>query len=142
MNQFRINFGVAVKLGLTTVSLLVAVGLAACSNQTSSALQAEVSENTKNPLPDLAAAASAGKALYAVNCSLCHGDDGKTGDNSMPAKPLDLNSSKVIAGGDGAIFLAIKNGVKKDGKQTMPPTRKVSDEQIWQMVAYVRSLAK
>lgn len=143
MNGFQIKVTAAAKLGFVLLGFLAVCSFAACSGQPPlAALPTVVTESTKNPLTNSAAATAAGKTLYAVNCSLCHGDDGKTGDDSLLAKPPDLTSGKVAADADGAIFLAIKNGVKKDGKQTMPPTRKVSDEEIWQMVAYVRSLAQ
>ncbi len=104
-----------------------------------------VTEQTKNPLADLAAAATAGKPLYSVHCAFCHGAEGKAEDDSttsLPAKPTDLTSPDVTSDADGGIFLAIKNGKTKDGKITMPPASKLTDEQIWQVVAYVRALAK
>lgn len=124
--------------------ILVLSGLTACTNPqpSRSALPNPVTETTQNPLADLAAAASEGKSLYVVNCSLCHGEDGKSSEDSLGVKPPDLTTGKVVTGSDGTIFLAIKNGVKKDGRQTMPPAKKLSDEEIWQLVAYVRILAK
>lgn len=100
-------------------------------------------EKMKNPLTDLAAAA--GKPLYSVHCAFCHGAEGK-GDNaietSLAAKPTDLTTGDVTSKPDGEIFLAIKNGKMKSGKLTMPPAKKLTDDQIWQIVAYVRTLAK
>ena len=124
--------------------VLVVVLLAACSEKQAPAftLPETVTETTKNPLPDLSVAATAGRVLYMVNCSLCHGTDGKSPENSLEANPPDLTSQKIAAEPDGTVFLVIKNGVKKDGKPTMPPAKKLSDQEIWQIVAYVRTLAK
>ncbi len=104
-----------------------------------------VTKTSKNPLTDLAAAAAAGKPLYAVDCAMCHGDSGK-GDGaagaSLAAKPTDLTTGKILSDPDGEIFLVIKNGKTTNGKVVMPPVRRLTDEQIWQMTAYVRTMAQ
>jgi mono/diheme cytochrome c family protein len=104
-----------------------------------------VTETSKNPLPDLAAAAAAGKPLYAANCAACHGDSGK-GDgiagDALSAKTTDLTTDAIQSTPDGGIFLVIKNGKTTNGKIVMPPVRRLNDEQIWQMTAYVRTLGR
>lgn len=119
-------------------------GLACSSNSGNTAsMPAIVTEDVRNPLPDLDAAASAGKPLYASNCALCHGNDGQadtSAADSLPAKPTDLTGGEVASSGDGKIFLVIKNGKMIGGKMTMAPARNLTDEQIWQIVAYVRAL--
>ena len=99
--------------------------------------------DAKNPLSDIKSAIAAGKPLYTFNCLMCHGDGGK-GDGmagvSLTKPPADLTSQKVSALTDGRIFLTIKNGRMVNGKMTMPPARKMMDEEVWQIVAYVRSL--
>jgi mono/diheme cytochrome c family protein len=103
-----------------------------------------VTKETKNPLLDLAAAAATGKSLYAETCSGCHGETGK-GDGpaavAFDPKPGDLTKGKVPSAPDGELFLVVKEGKKVDGKTTMEPVKRLTDEQIWQVVAYVRTLA-
>jgi cytochrome c len=104
-----------------------------------------VTETTRIPLGDLQAAASAGKPLYAIHCAACHGDAGKAdgiASDSLPAKPTDLTAGETVSSPDGKLFLVIKNGKMKDGKFTMAPVKKLTDEQIWQVVAYVRTLGQ
>lgn len=103
-------------------------------------LPATVTDETHNPLTDMAAAAIAGRALYQANCALCHGNtgagDGLAGESFNP-KPTRLDEGDVVKDPDGEIFLALKNG-----KGKMPAMKKLTDEQIWQVVAFVRTLAK
>jgi mono/diheme cytochrome c family protein len=116
----------------------------ACSNSTSSS-PSVVTETSKNPLPDLKAAAEAGRSLYQVNCALCHGPGGK-GDgiakDAFETKAVDLTANDQLSKPDGKLFLVIKNGKMNGGKMTMPPAKNLTDEQIWQLVAYVRTLSK
>ena len=129
------------------LTILTAALIAACSskpsNETASLAELVVTEQTKNPLPD-ARSVTTGKALYAVHCTMCHGDNGKgegSAGSSIAVKPSDLTTGSVAVATDGKLFLIVKNGVKKDGKQTMPPARKITDKDIWEIVAYVRTLA-
>ncbi|HKQ72578.1 MAG TPA: cytochrome c [Blastocatellia bacterium] len=139
----------ALRLLSLAAAPLIAIG-SACSgdkpnNPQSNTTDVSVTETTKNPLAGLNAAAVAGKTLYAVNCASCHGDDGKgEGDfaASLPTKPSNLTAENVVSATDGKIFLVIKNGTMRDGKVTMPPARGVTDEQIWQIVSYVRTLSE
>lgn len=140
---------------LAAALLLIVLGSAACSSPSSPAanptvvatspspavtLPANVTAETRIPLPDLAAAVEAGMPLYQANCALCHGD---TGDGEGPAgasfdpKPTHLAKGKILNAPDGELFLVLKNG-----KGKMPAMKKMTDEQMWQVVAYVRTLAK
>jgi mono/diheme cytochrome c family protein len=122
---------------LGTWCFALVITFAACSGNpatTFPALPAEVTESTKNPLPDLMAAASAGNPLFSIHCAMCHGSDGKgegIAGGSLALKPTDLTAGNIVSDSDGKLFLAIKNGIKK-----------VTDHEIWQIVAYTRTLAR
>jgi mono/diheme cytochrome c family protein len=109
------------------------------STASSTSAVSEVTKDTKNPLSDLAKAVAEGKTHYQVHCALCHGDQGK-GDgpagSAYETKAIDLTQGQAPAASDGELFLTIKKG-----KGKMPPAKKMSDEQIWQAVAYLRTLA-
>ena len=84
-----------------------------------------------------------GKAIYDRLCSTCHGAQGK-GDGPagqmMRPPAADLTSSKVKGQPDAELFQAIQNG--------RPPTAmsafkgQLSDQQIHDVVEYIRSLAR
>ena len=93
------------------------------------------------------ASAQAGdaKAAYEKDCSKCHGPDGK-GQTKMGTKlgAKDYTDAKVQeALKDDAAFKSIKEGLKdKEGKQLMKPAEGLSDADIKDLVAYMRSFKK
>jgi len=102
--------------------------------------------------PALAGDAAAGKASYTTNCSSCHGDSGK-GDGpvggALQPPPRDFSQGDFAfdTDGDGAkgtetdLTNVIKNGAMKyGGSPLMAPWATLSDDDIANIVAYVRSL--
>lgn len=90
-----------------------------------------------------------GRALYMEYCLQCHGDHGKGWgwSNKVPPPPVpipDLSDVKRMEQlSDQYLFDIIKGGGEAVGKtRLMPPAGRVmSDEAIWDVIAYLRSLA-
>jgi mono/diheme cytochrome c family protein len=94
-----------------------------------------------NPVPPSASALAAGRAIYMDKCTQCHGQTGK-GDGPDAASyypsPTSLVDAKHMSSvTDGEIFYQVSQG-----RKPMPAfKKKLSEEQRWQLVLYVRSLA-
>ena len=82
-----------------------------------------------------------GRKLYATDCSMCHGSDGHSPTDFgrwMYPRASDLTSSLVQNYSDRELFWIVKNGIRLSG---MPAFGRVeSDEHIWDLVRYVRTL--
>jgi mono/diheme cytochrome c family protein len=95
----------------------------------------------KTPVPSTNASLKEGKSLYVTNCAPCHGNKGK-GDGPAAAalspKPADHTSAAVQREKDGSLFWKISQGNKP-----MPSYKTaLSATQRWELVDYIRSLAK
>jgi mono/diheme cytochrome c family protein len=92
--------------------------------------------------------AAKGKAKYQEVCASCHGATGK-GDGpaaaGLPVKPRNHTDAAYMGKlKDQQIFDTIKKGGQAMGKSPlMPPWGgQLSDAQIWDLVAYIRTLAR
>jgi mono/diheme cytochrome c family protein len=92
--------------------------------------------------PGGAANMASGRTIFMGECSVCHGNDGRTPSNAgrwMYPRTPDLGSKEVQEWSDPELHWIIKHGVRLSG---MPGFGKVyNDEQIWQLVHYVRNLS-
>jgi len=95
---------------------------------------AQQSDTTRNPLGDNPEAIAAGHRLYDQTCQSCHAPAGR-GDRGTA-----LDTGTFTRGNeDGDLFHTIREGIA--GTQ-MPPFRRLTDQQVWQLVSYIRSLSR
>ncbi|MFC5412072.1 c-type cytochrome [Larkinella bovis] len=96
-------------------------------------------DTLKNHDPTEPLTLAQGEELFLEFCSSCHGEagygDGAAG-RALGAKPANFHESEVTGQTDGALFWKLSNG-----RGNMPPFKEVfSEEQRWQLVAYLRKL--
>ena len=91
-----------------------------------------------NPLG--ADAAAAGAEIYQANCQSCHGIEGHgDGPSAAVLNPAPKNLAELQAQvGDDYLFWRINTG--KDGTAMVPWKGILTDEQIWQVVTFIRTL--
>ncbi|HJZ72217.1 MAG TPA: c-type cytochrome [Vicinamibacterales bacterium] len=97
----------------------------------------------KNPVASTPESISDGKRVYQRYCASCHGAnaEGGAGNDLIPAAP-DLTDKEWKHGStDGEIFAVIKNGVPPD-LNMIPFGDQLKDQEIWNVVNYLRSVAK
>ena len=95
-----------------------------------------------NPIKPSAASIAVGKKRYGYDCAMCHGTDGDgKGDLAadMKLKMLDYRDPATLKSvTDGEMFYVIKNG---NGEMPSEADR-LKDDDIWNLVNYIRSIPK
>ena len=114
------------------VLLFAAVAVTAASLL---AQQPPASDTVVNPLANSPTAAADGQRIYDGTCQTCHGPSG-SGDAGRGGPALNTAGLKH-GNTDADLFRTIRNGVA--GTQ-MPPYKGLRDEQVWQIVSYIRSV--
>jgi len=85
-----------------------------------------------NPFHDQPQAIQAGRLLFKDHCAQCHGDNAQ-GMNKRPS----LRSGRLQSASQGSLHWLLVNGSVRRG---MPSWSKLPDQQLWQLVAYLKSL--
>ena len=129
---------------LVLLSLFV---LTACGESNSSSGSQSIS--TPVPVPEEYAgktnpfgseAAGEGTKIFKTNCEICHGPqghgDGPAGQSLNP-RPKDLSELQKIAS-DDYLFWRISTG--KPGTSMVAWKGILSEEQIWQVISFIRTL--
>lgn len=102
---------------------------------------------TKNPVAATPESIAKGKELYLErtkgNCIFCHGESGAGNEANrgvLRRKPADLtNKERMTSMSDGELYWKITKGIFG----IMPAgERRLSEEERWQVVNYVKTLAK
>ena len=133
-NVFPRPFGIVVCIFIAAFSIILQA-------QSKKVFKAPPSaDEIKNPIPGDAASIIEGKKTYTTFCAACHGNKGK-GDGVAAAglqkPPADHTSAAVQSQSDGAIFWKLTNG-----NNPMPSYASLTPTQRWQLVNYIRTLAK
>jgi mono/diheme cytochrome c family protein len=110
---------------------------------TAAAPAAVPADTATNPVKATADSQAKAKALYQMDCAVCHGDNGsgktdlaKSLDVAMP----DFTDPKTLAATpDGQLFGKIRNG-----KDKMPPEAagRANDAMVWNLIIYMRGMSK
>ena len=95
-----------------------------------------------NPIESTAESRATGRQRYVFMCRECHGNRGR-GDGDMAhagGVPSDFTDDVWQHGeSDGELFAVIKEGVSADMQGY---ANRLSDEEIWHVVNYVKSLSR
>ena len=106
-------------------------------------------DKTKNPVQATEESVAKGKELYREptkgNCVFCHGETGSgneatIAEGKLRRKPADLtNKERMTSMTDGEVWWKVSKGIRG----IMPAgERRLSEEERWHVVNYIRTLAK
>ncbi len=91
--------------------------------------------------------AGKGKAIYAKSCAGCHGPEGKgngAAAAAMNPKPTNLTDKASISKLDDAALskVIVKGGVGTGKSPLMPAFSQLKDQDVKDVIAYIRSISK
>ena len=125
------------------LACLGGIVVAAQENPDAAKVKNPVAAKVKNPVAATPESVAAGKQIFQKSCAPCHGinAEGGPGNDLIPAAP-NLTDDKWDHGStDGEIFDVTKNGVPPDFNM-IPWKDQLKDQDIWNVVNYLRSIAK
>jgi mono/diheme cytochrome c family protein len=122
------------KLALVLMLILVPAGFVLGAADGSWLKKVPVRDHEKaNPYQGQPEAIAAGRRVFVDRCAQCHGEDAE-GTKKRPS----LRSQRVREqASEGDLHWLLVNGNMRKG---MPSWAKLPDQQLWQVISYVKSL--
>jgi mono/diheme cytochrome c family protein len=123
----------SIGIRLTALACAFAISAFAAGDGTWLAKIPAKDHDRQNPYHGQDEAIAAGRRIFLDHCAQCHGEDA----NGTRKRP-PLRSERVQQqASEGDIHWLLINGNMKKG---MPSWAKLPDQQLWQIITYVRSL--
>jgi mono/diheme cytochrome c family protein len=129
-------------LGILALIAILAAGVLTAINASRNWSATAAAKRLKNPVPATADAIAAGKQSYGEHCRNCHGEKGDgRGEKAaeLSVAPGDFTDAAAMRRRtDGELFWQVTRG-----RLPMPAfADKLSDEERWQLVDYIRTFAE
>ncbi len=132
------NLRMRLAIGAVCTALLALAALHA--GETGPIVVPEAEKAKKNPVPNVPEALASGKSLFGSQCAMCHGPKGDgRGEFALQQKLRmpDFTDPKTQAKRtDGELFYILSHG-----HADMPAEKRLPDQNKWEMILYIRSLA-
>jgi len=127
----------------TFVFLVLTVLVPSMAGRAAAAQGNPEAAKVKNPVEATPESLAAGAQTYQRYCRSCHGINatGGSGSDISPPAPDLTGTAWKHGSSDGEIFFVIKNGVPPELSME-PWGDRINDTNIWNVVNYLRSLAK
>ena len=99
-----------------------------------------------NPVASTSEALQEATSIYKDKCIKCHGTNGNgkgSATKGMDIKPRDYTDKSLMEKiPDGQLFWIILNGSDPDTTEMEGYKKKLTEEQVWKLVHYIRSFAR
>jgi mono/diheme cytochrome c family protein len=139
-------------MNMTRVSLvvlsmaIVAFPVVSVAGEFKTPAAPEEFQKKPNPIPPTAEVVKEAPSVYESKCSKCHGDrgDGKgSATKGLDVKPRNYTNKSVMETiPDGQLFWIIANGSDPEATEMGPYKKKLSEEQMWALVHYIRTFTR